>query len=109
MPLHRGLERVTARKSPEELRASRAAANEKRKLRRLWAGELVLEEICDEMGMTEDELLAFAASLGLEDRPESDAYLPTPEEIRLAAAEIRSRWTPAELEARRTPWHGKLE
>ena len=58
--------------------------------------------------MGEAELLAFADYLELDERPEIDVYLPTPEEIRLAAAEIRAGWSAAELEARRMPWHGRL-
>jgi hypothetical protein len=99
---------VTAKKPLEEIEANRARANEKRRLRHLWKGELTLAEICEEMEMGEAELLAFADYLELDERPEIDVYLPTPEEIRLAAAEIRAGWTPAELEARRMPWHGRL-
>lgn len=99
---------MTAKKPLEEIEANRARANEKRRLRHLWKGELTLAEICEEMEMGEAELLAFADYLELDERPEIDVYLPTPEEIRLAAAEIRAGWTPAELEARRMPWHGRL-
>lgn len=99
---------MTAKKPLEEIEANRARANEKRRLRHLWKGEHTLDEISEEMGLDEDELLAFADSLGLEERPEIDVYLPSPEEIRLAAAEIRAGWTPAELEARRMPRHGRL-
>jgi hypothetical protein len=102
---------VTAKKRPEEIEANRARANQKRKLRHLWKGEHTLEEICEEMAMAEPELLAFADTLGLslDERPEIDVYLPSPEEIRLATAEIRAGWTPAELEARRMPWSGMLK
>jgi hypothetical protein len=100
---------VTAKKPFEEIEANRALANDKRKLRHLWKGELTLSEICDEMEMSEGELLAFADTLGLDDRPESDCFIPTPEQIRLAAAEIRAGWSPAELEARRMPWRGRLD
>jgi hypothetical protein len=99
---------MTAKKRPEEIEANRARANEKRRLRHLWKGELTLAEICDEMGMGEAALLEFAGSLGLGERPEFDVYMPTPEQIRLAAAEIRAGWTAAELEARRMVWHGRL-
>lgn len=99
---------MTAKKRPEEIEANRARANQKRRLRHLWKGELTLEEICEEMEMREPELLAFADSLGLAERPEFDTYIPTPEQIRLAAAAIRAAWSPAELEARRTPWFGRL-
>ncbi len=99
---------MTAKKPSEEIEANRARANEKRRLRHLWKGELTLAEICEEMEMGEAELLAFADYLELDERPEIDVYLPTPEEIRLAAAEIRAGWSAAELEARRMPWHGRL-
>jgi hypothetical protein len=101
---------VTAKKPSEEIEANRARANEKRRLRHLWKGELTLAEIREEMAMGEGELLAFAATLGLDadERPEIDVFVPTPEQIRLAAAEIRAGWSAAELEARRMPWHGRL-
>jgi hypothetical protein len=99
---------VTAKKPNEEIEANRARANEKRRLRHLWKGEYTLEEICEEMELGEPELLAFAATLGLGERPEIEVYLPTPEQIRLAAAEIRAGWTAAELEARRMAWFGRL-
>lgn len=88
------------RMTPEELAASEEQANKKRKLRRLWKGDSSFDEICEEMGMTGDAVEAFAAALGLSERPESEAYLPTPEEIRLACARIRAAWTPAERESR---------
>jgi hypothetical protein len=101
---------MTAKKRPEEIEANRARANEKRRLRHLWKGEHTLEDICEEMAMGEQELLAFAKTLGLslDERPEIDVYLPSSEEIRLAAAEIRAGWSLAELESRRVPWHGRL-
>ena len=101
---------MTAKKRPEEIEANRARANEKRRLRHLWKGEHTLGEVCEEMEMGEGELLAFASSLGLrlDERPEIEVYLPSPEEIRLAAAGIRAGWSSAELEARRMPWHGRL-
>ena len=74
-------------------------ANGKRKLRRLWRGELTLEEVAHEMEVTLDELGVLAACLGLPERAEPDVYLPTPVEIQMAAARIREKWTPAEREA----------
>ena len=50
--------------------------------------------------MTGEQVRAFAASLGLGHREEPEFYLPTPEEIRLATARIRSGWTQTEREAR---------
>lgn len=103
---------MTAKKrlTPEQIAANKEAANLKRRVRRLWAGDLTMEEICDELGMPQDEFLALAASLGLRDRPEPDVYIPSQEAIRLAAAQIRAGWSNAELEARRVSWwRGKLD
>jgi hypothetical protein len=99
---------VTSKKEPEEVEANRARANLKRRVRHLWKGELTLAEICEEVEMSEPDLLAFAATLELGERPEFDCYLPTAEEIRLAAAEIRAGWSAAELEARRVARRGRL-
>lgn len=86
------------------------SSNQKRCLRHLWKGELTTEEICEEMNFTEAELAEAVGLLGLPEREEPDTYLPTREEIRLAAAEIRSKWTPAEREARRAAaWTVRLE
>lgn len=102
---------MTAKKRPEEIEANRARANQKRRLRHLWKGELTIAEICDEMEMGRDEMLAFAESLGLdvEGRPEVECFIPTPEQIRLAAAEIRRGWTSAELDNRRVSPFGRLK
>lgn len=97
------------RLTPEEIAAAKDRANWKRRIRRLWAGDLTMQEICEEIGMPRDEFLAAAAALGLRDRPEPDVYIPTPEQIRLAAAEIRAGWSRAELEARRSVWRGRME
>jgi hypothetical protein len=86
--------------TPEELAASKKRANQKRRLSRLWVSESSLGEICEEMGMAEPELLRYAATLGLTDRPEPDCYVPTPLEIKVAAAQIRAGWTQAERESR---------
>lgn len=75
--------------------------NQKRALRHLWKGELTLEEIAEEMGFSPEQLDAAVELLGLPERQEPDVYLPTREEILLAAAKIRAGWTPAELESRR--------
>jgi hypothetical protein len=89
------------RKSAQEIEANKEAANRKRKLRRLWSfSDLTFDEVCDEMGMTEPELLAYAKSLGMKDRVEPPVYMPTPERIRVAAAKIRAGWTEAERESR---------
>ena len=59
--------------------------------------------------LTLGELLQFAEALDLPEREESAVFLPSPEQIRLAAAAIRAGWTRAELEARRMPWSGMLD
>lgn len=97
------------RLTPEELIEHKERANRKRQIRHLWKGELTDGEIAEEMGLSLDELLRFAEQLGLPARKESCVFLPTPEQIRIAAAAIRAGWTRAELEARRMPWHGMLE
>jgi hypothetical protein len=87
--------------TPAELLASKDRANLRRRLRRLWASDCLFSELCDEMGMTGDEVRLYAAAMGLgPDRPEPDVYLPTPEQIRIETAKIRAAWTPEEREAR---------
>ena len=88
------------RMTPEEKAASMERANQKRRLRRLWASDSSLEEICEEVGMEEQALLRFAGELGLQDRQAPECYLPSPLEIRLATARIRMGWTQVEREAR---------
>jgi hypothetical protein len=88
------------RMTPEELAASEERANQKRKFRRLWKGDSSHGEICEEMGMTEEQVAAFAASLGLGEREEPDVYIPSPEDIRMACARIRAGWSQVEREAR---------
>lgn len=92
-------------------------ANQKRALRRLWSGDLDLLEIAEDLSFStylwsqageECEVTTFdvaavieaARSLGLTDRPQVEIYVPSPEQIRVAAAEIRSRWTQREREER---------
>lgn len=88
------------RMTPEEKAASKERANQKRRLRRLWASDSSLDEICEEMGMEAQALLRFAGELGLQDREAPECYLPSPLEIRLASARIRMGWTQVEREAR---------
>lgn len=97
------------RLSAAELAEHKERANRKRQIRHLWKGELTDGEIAEEMGLSIGELLQFAEQLGLPARKESCVFLPTPEQIRLAAAAIRAGWTRAELEARRMPWSGMLD
>lgn len=86
--------------TPDELAAAKERANQKRRLRRLWASDCSWEEVCEEMGLDSESLRAYAATLGLYDRPEPDCFLPTPEQIRIEAAKIRMGWTQTEREAR---------
>ena len=98
------------RMTPAELAASKERANRKRQLHRLWAGDSSLDEICDDLGMTEDEVLEFAKSLGLPPRSEPEFFLPTPEEIRLECATIRAGWTQMERESRRAAaWSARMD
>ncbi|NBW12102.1 MAG: hypothetical protein EBR82_29135 [Caulobacteraceae bacterium] len=89
------------RKSAEEIQANKELANQKRKLRRLWSySDLSFGEVCEEIGMDAASLIAYAKSIGLQDRVEPLVFIPTPEQIRVAAAEIRAGWTEAERECR---------
>lgn len=98
------------RLTPEEIAAGKERANAKRRFRRLWAGDLTIQEICEELGWTLEAVSDFATALGLGERVEPDVYIPTESEIRLAAATIRVQWTPAEREARMAPrYFGKME
>ena len=90
------------RLTQEELAASKSRAQAKRNFRRLWSrSDATLDELAEEVGMTEGQAVAYARSLGLSEHREPDFYLPTPQEIMAAAEEIRKSWSPEELEARR--------
>lgn len=88
------------RMTPDELEAAKERANLKRRIRRLWVGDSSFAEICEEVGMAEEALRAFAAAMGLADREEPEFYLPSKSAIRLETARIRAGWTQAEREAR---------
>lgn len=84
-------------------------ANQKRQLRHLWKGELTYEEIADEMGFSEDTLGVAVKFLGLPERDTSNVYMPTPADIRLAAAKIRAAWTQEEREDRlKAAWSARM-
>jgi hypothetical protein len=87
--------------TPEQAAEAQAAANLKRRIKRLWKGDLTLEEIREETGMPVEEFLALAAGMGLVDRPEPDVYIPTADQIRMDTAAIRAAWSKSELESRR--------
>jgi len=92
---------ASPRRTEEEIRANKVSANKKRKLRKLWSySDLSFDEVCDEMEMSAHELLAYAASLGLRERVEPNVFIPSPEQIRVAAAEIRAGWSEADRESR---------
>jgi hypothetical protein len=93
-------------------------ANQKRALRRLWSGDLDLLEIaedltfstyiwtqageeCEVTSFDVADVVAAAAELGLHERPQVEIFVPTPEQIRVAAAEIRAGWSEREREERR--------
>ena len=107
-------------------------ANQKRALRRLWMGDLDLDEIAEELTLSTKKwsadrsgpvretyaIIEFdvgvvercAEELGLGDRPNVEIYLPSREEIRLAAAAIRAGWTQEERESRlRNAWIGTIK
>ena len=75
-------------------------ANQKRALRKMWSGDLTLEEIQDDLGITPEQLAEAAASLDLPAERPPAAYMPTEDEIRIACAALRMNWTPAERESR---------
>ena len=93
-------------------------ANQKRALRRLWSGDLDLLEIaedltfstyiwmqageeCEVTSFDVADVVAAAAELGLHERPQVEIFVPSPEQIRVAAAEIRAGWSEREREERR--------
>jgi hypothetical protein len=91
-------------------------ANQKRALRRLWSGDLDLLEIAEDLTFSTyiwaeddcevttfdvDTVITAAKMLGLEERPQVEIFVPTPEQIRVAAAEIRAGWSEREREERR--------
>jgi hypothetical protein len=93
-------------------------ANQKRALRRLWSGDLDLLEIaedltfstyiwmqageeCEVTSFDVADVVAAAAELGLHERPQVEIFVPSPEQIRIAAAEIRAGWSEREREERR--------
>jgi hypothetical protein len=103
---------VSAKKrlSEQEIVENKKRANRKRLLRRLWVGECTLTEICEELALSHDEVMEFAAELGLGDRVEPECYLPSREEILLACARIRQGWSQAEREARRaSAWCARID
>lgn len=103
--------------------------NQKRALRRLWTGDLDLDEIAEELTFSTYEwcrdgevaevtkftvatVLEAARSLELGERLQEEVFIPSPEQIRLAAAEIRAGWSPREREERlKSAWPslGRLE
>jgi len=89
------------RMTPAELATAKEGAKRKRQLRRLWGGDSTLEEICEQIGLSQADVMSLAARMRLGERRTPDFHLPTREEILLAAAQIRQGWTQAEREARR--------
>jgi hypothetical protein len=103
--------------------------NQKRALRRLWTGDLDLDEIAEELTFSTYEwsrsgeiaevteftvatVLEAAETLDLGERVQEEVYIPTPEQIRLAAAQIRAGWSAREREERlKSAWPslGRLE
>ena len=63
------------------------------------------DEIASDLDMSVGEFLEACEVIGLKRRKEPPVYKPSPEEIRMAAAEIRLNWTNSEREERlRAAW-----
>lgn len=97
------------RMTPEELAASKATANRKRRLRMLWCGDSTISEIGEEIGLNDAEVASLAAEMGLGERT-LDVYVPTPEEILRACSSLRMSWSQQERESRVVgPPRGRME
>jgi hypothetical protein len=95
--------------TPEELAASKAAANLKRRLRLLWSGDSTNEEICEELEITPGRLASLSAEMGLGERSMS-CYLPTKTRILVECAIFRMGWSDIERDSRIVgPLYGRLE
>jgi hypothetical protein len=70
-------------------------------LRMLWSSDADMQEICDDLSLTEAQVCQMARDLDLGPRPRSPAFIPTPEQIRLMTAKIRYGWTKVEHVRRR--------
>jgi hypothetical protein len=58
-------------------------------------------EECEVTSFDVADVVAAAAELGLHERPQVEIFVPSPEQIRVAAAEIRAGWSEREREERR--------
>jgi hypothetical protein len=77
-----------------------------------WAADRssFLRETYEIIDFGVEDVERCADELGLGERPNIEIYLPSREEIRLAAAAIRAGWTQEEREARlRNAWIGTLK
>lgn len=83
----------------EELAASKAIAQTKRRLRMLWGGDSTTAEICEELGVTIQEMESLAGQMALGERA-IRAYLPSAADIRRECAQFRAGWSREELESR---------
>lgn len=75
-------------------------------IRKFYNDPAVLnDEIASDLDMNEAEFLEACESIGLKRRKNPPIYVPSPEQIRMACAEIRHNWTPSEREERlRSAW-----
>jgi hypothetical protein len=85
------------------------SSTEKRIVRVLWKSELTTDEIADELGWTVAQVRYVAKLLKLGKR-QTVTYLPSPQEIRIAASQIRAGWSSLEREARiSAAWSSKMK
>jgi len=75
-------------------------------IRRCYDDKSMLnDEIASDLDMSVEEFREACISIGLPHRSDPDIYVPTPQQILAAAAQIRSTWTNADREERlRSAW-----
>lgn len=77
-------------------------------LRWYASDDILNEEMAGDLGMSIYEFYEACTEVGLKPRVDPDIYVPTPEQIREAAAEIRLGWDSETVEARLRPSSGSL-
>lgn len=75
-------------------------------IRKMYGDQAVLnDEIASDLDMNEAEFLEACEAIGLPRRVNPPIYVPSPQEIRTACAEVRSNWTAQDREERlRAAW-----
>lgn len=75
-------------------------------IRRCYDDKSMLnDEIASDLDMNEAEFQEACVSIGLPRRTNPAIYVPTPQQVLAAAAQIRSTWTNADREERlRSAW-----